>query len=189
MKKILSILLLLGVMTLQAVDTNDVSYAGFNELTTEQQAKILTDVSKMAKEAKEIPKASDVKAKAKVVSEWVDLGASIGKGLASAAKELGVAVNDFSKTSVGKWTMFLIVFNIIGDTVIHLVGGLTFLIFGVTFTTVLMNRMHPLKIEYGTDGKVKTETRDEMVGDESGGWFWFAYLIIIGISTMIIVSA
>jgi hypothetical protein len=72
---------------------------------------------------KDGPSASAAKAR-----EWIDIGNGIGTGLATTAGKLGVEVNKFAQTPVGKMAMFLILWNYLGDTLIHLFGALFCLI-------------------------------------------------------------
>lgn len=184
MKKILMFILMMGLLTsASALSSQDVSNSGFDDLTVQQQADVLKTIADKAQEAKvAVPNTAAIDE----AQKWVNLGSSIGKGLASSARELGVAVNDFSNTSVGKWTMFLIVFNIVGSSIIHIIGGLLFLFFGITFTTVILNRKNPITINY-QDGKVISKVREKL-SDDVAGPFWFAYIIIIAVSIVIMIT-
>lgn len=61
---------------------------------------------------------------AKKAQEWVDIGNGIGTGLAATADKLGIAVNRFAESPVGKMAIFLIIWNYMGSTLIHLVGAM-----------------------------------------------------------------
>ena len=54
---------------------------------------------------------------------WVGIGAQIGSGLASTAKELGIAANEFVKTPVGKWTAAILIWKLIGNAMVHILFG------------------------------------------------------------------
>lgn len=56
--------------------------------------------------------------------EWVDIGASLGQALASTAKEMNIAVNDFAKSPVGKLAIGLIIWKMLGGAIIHFLGAL-----------------------------------------------------------------
>lgn len=56
--------------------------------------------------------------------EWVVFGKEIGVVLATVCKELSIGVNDFVKTPVGKITMYMIVWKVMGQDIWHIVGGL-----------------------------------------------------------------
>lgn len=105
MKKIMISLLLLSSFTFAfALNSDDVHRAGFSNLTTQQQADVLKQIATTVDQAKVMPIVTEENVEK--VERWVNVGTNIGKGLAGAAKELGVAVNDFSQTGVGQWTMF-----------------------------------------------------------------------------------
>lgn len=187
MKKII-LFLFIGILTLTfAIDTNDIAKAGFNDLTTQQQAEIVKTIADKTEQAKKITNHLPEVETVEEAQKWVNLGSSIGKGLASSAKELGIAVNEFSNSSVGKLTMFLIIFSIIGNTIVHIAVGLLFMLVGVTATTVLLNRRNRLIVTYHDNGKLKTKQRDELNDGNIIG-FWFGYIIIILIAFVIMVT-
>jgi hypothetical protein len=96
-------------------------------LSEVEKAELQTQIAKTKAKKNSAPEAPTIEK----VSQWVDLGANLGKGLASAAKELGVAANDFITTPVGKITAFIIIYKFIGNDLIHIgVGGLFLLIAG-----------------------------------------------------------
>lgn len=64
------------------------------------------------------------------VREWVEIGEGIGAGLVATAERLGVAVNDFAHTPVGKLAIVLIVWSYMGSQIIGLTVGLSFLTIG-----------------------------------------------------------
>lgn len=188
MKKLMLMVLMGFMLTASAVDTNDVAYAGFGDLTTQEQAEIVKLVAD--KKAKAVAlEAVPVLTSVDEAQKWVNLGSSIGKGLASSAKEVGMAVEEFSTTSVGQLTMFLIVFHIIGDTILHVAASGLLLIFGLIFTTVVLNRRHRWTYNYDKDsGKLVKKERGDLDGDVAA-LFWFAYLAVIAISALLLVVA
>lgn len=173
MKKILlAISALVLSSSLFAVSIND---AGYDKLTPEQQAQIVQQVAQMKQQAQDVPVVDQAE-------KWVNLGANIGKGLAGSAKELGVAVNDFAKTDVGKLTTFLIVYHIVGDDVLHLIGGVLFIILGVWVTTFIMFRQYPKNNIQVVNGK-EYRYRNKLPSDETWGYF-ISYMIIIAIGVL-----
>lgn len=178
MKKIvlMSLVSIALTVNLHALNSQDVVSAGFSDLTITQQAEIISEI---AKKKELVSEPSNVQ----VAQEWVNLGTSIGQGLASSAKELGVAVNEFSSTPVGKLTMFLIIFQVIGAKLIGVFAGILFIALGTIFTTIIMNRFSVFKITYNKEGKISSKERPENL-DYSP--FWFAYFFIIAIGVMII---
>lgn len=182
MKKILILVLMGFMLNLSAISTDDVYSAGFGDLTTQEQAEVVKIVADK-KANKSIPLVTNVDE----AQKWVDLGSSIGKGLASSAAEVGMAVNEFSATGVGQLTMFLIIFHIIGSTILGILASLVILVFGLTFTTVILNRQHGWRIEYDEKtGKQISKKRDALDG-ETSALFWVAYLIILVASSLLLV--
>lgn len=56
--------------------------------------------------------------------EWIDIGNGLGAGLASTAERLGIAVNKFAYTPVGRMAMVLIIWSFMGSTIIHFMAAL-----------------------------------------------------------------
>ena len=61
------------------------------------------------------------------LNDWANAGVQLGKALAAVAKELGVAVNDFATTPVGKMTAAVILYKFMGKEMIKLIVGSLFL--------------------------------------------------------------
>lgn len=53
-----------------------------------------------------------------VVKEWGQLGQAVGTGIIAAAKELGMAANEFAGTDLGKITIGILVYKYIGREII-----------------------------------------------------------------------
>ena len=152
MKKFLLIkMILLSFMAsgLFALTSQNLSEAGFNNLTTVQQAEILKQVGQL----------NDQSLMTKInntnpgeIDQWVNIGSNIGKGLVGAAKELGVQVNEFSETKVGQLTIILIVWNIMGNMIVHFVGGIMVWIIG--FFSIWFIRKYIAKQSMEDDGRI-----------------------------------
>ena len=99
-----------------AADASQV-VAQYGKLTQEEQQKFIKAVVPESKTI--IPEATTVETLDKLAS----IGESVGKGLASAAKEMGVAANEFAKTDVGKLAAGLIVWNYFGRDFVSLAGA------------------------------------------------------------------
>ena len=134
-------------------------------LTPSQRAEIEAQVAQT--KAQNLSGNSSTSA-AQAVTEWVEVGKGLGSGLAAGAKEMGVVVNDFAKTDVGRFTMFVIFFKVMGSTIIHLVAGfLWFAIMGGIWAYYFSKLWAPANvvIEYNTEGKKtkKTITKNPLV--------------------------
>lgn len=161
MKKILLSLML--VMSVGVAIANDV--VDTTNLTDEQKAKAALYIAQMAKENPAAVVASSSKT-VEVVKQWADIGTAIGSGLASSAKQLGIAANDFAQSPVGKFTVFLIAWHFIGATLIHIAFTLLWLL--ITAPTIIYmyrrNTYRTVVTTYekgkGPDGKTKVVERD-----------------------------
>lgn len=176
-----------------ALDSRDVNSAGFDKLTQTQKAEILKQVAEQADKAQataDVIPAPPPVSTAKAVSEWVEVGSKIGQGLAGAAKEVGVAVNDFVKTPVGKLTMAIIVWKFMGGVLVHFMGAMLILLLGTVFTFMMYRRMTAITIAYdperkdmfGRSVKLKVQ-RPALSGDDM--WGLAAMMFVTVIASMI----
>lgn len=87
--------------------------------------------------------------KLKVVQAWAEAGAQLGAALANAAKELGVAANDFVKTPVGIMTAGIIIYKYVGKDLIrfgvYIVGGIVYFIVYMILWWILVRRFVLIK--------------------------------------------
>ena len=108
MKLFHSFMLLLAMFFVVPVYANvpDVS-----NLTNEQviQLKAQLDAKDKIEKSKSLPSQ---------LNEWAELGKNIGQGLVGAAKEMGVAANDFAKTTLGQFVIFMLVWQFFGKSII-----------------------------------------------------------------------
>lgn len=158
---------------------------GWDKLTDLQKAEINKQVAVAA--AEQATPTLDPKR----VDEYVALGERIGKMMGGAAQELGVAVNTFVETPVGKWTMAMIVWKFMGNALMHIFGGVVILVAGFTFLAVMLRRRYPLEVEYrpelflGVFNRRLTEKR--RVLEDGDVWFFcISGAIVVGASLITI---
>ena len=58
-------------------------------------------------------------------------GQIIGSGIGAAAKELGIAVNEFSQTTPGRVAMLILVWKYMGDAILGVMVGIPVLVLGM----------------------------------------------------------
>ena len=80
-----------------AIDSRTVDSAGFDKLSDQQRAEIVKLVADKASQAKHQTETAAVDQ----AERWVNIGSQVGKGMVGAAKEMGVAVNEFANSPVG----------------------------------------------------------------------------------------
>ena len=128
MKKLLAIVLLFFSVSAFALDTR----FPLDGLTEKQKAEVLLRIESLKESAKQGEEQDVVDKTLDRMGKIATMGADIGKGLGAVAKELGIAVNDFSKTPVGMISMGLIVWKVAGGPIVHVVfGGVLWAVFTV----------------------------------------------------------
>lgn len=159
-------------------------------LSNSQKAELVKQVEQMKQTARELPTGS-----AEKVDQWVNVGEHLGKMLGGAAKEVGIAVNEFVKTPVGMLATGVIVFNYVGGAVIHVTCGLLILFMGWGILWYYSRASTRLIVEYDTDkpanwlGKhpIKKVSRAEI--DENTSFaLWFSAFVILVVSVITIFS-
>ena len=140
MKKFIAVISLLASFSVAAAQTVDLS-----KLTPEQQAQITKQVAELAKEPTNVSATVRKEAEA-----WGELGSNMGKAMVGAAKEIGVAANEFSQTSLGRIVVFLAAYKIIGHDALGIIFGTLILVFGYGFALWVFTtrRWSNVKYEY-----------------------------------------
>lgn len=146
-------------------------------LTTQQELEVKMQVEKLKQENRtSSPSVPVVSAETlDKASKYTEIGAAVAKGLAGAAKELGVAVNEFAQTPVGKMTMFLVVWNFFGNMFVHLAAGSAFFLVMIPIWFYMYRRYVALDSVTWTpvtpDSKrnIKTVTYKDPGGDKVAG--------------------
>lgn len=124
MRKILAVFLMITSLSAFAED----HYLDTSGLTEQQKAEMAVQVAKLKTEKTEPANISEkVRTEAQA---WGDLGANMGKALVGGAKEIGVAANEFAETPLGKITIAVVVFKLMGGPMLHIIAGTIFLLFG-----------------------------------------------------------
>ncbi len=152
-------------------------------LSPEQIAQVNADVAAQ--------RASTPVAKAQAVNEWVNIGTGIGSGLAAAARETGQVVNEFANTPVGKLTIAVILFKVMGGDLIQLIIGLIFFAAAISGWIACFRRVFAVRTVTIVDPttKIKTVTRDpgNFDSQKQGAMLimFLAGLVIAGIGSWI----
>lgn len=111
------------------------------------------------------------------VKEWSELGQSVGVALVATAKELGIAVDDFSKTGIGRVTIAVIVWKIMGKEALRVIISTIYLIVGILFWNHYFRKLCVIKsVTYENGKKTKVEHFDP---SESMDGFRFIMLVVL----------
>jgi hypothetical protein len=188
MKKIIAIVaLMFSFNAFAALSSDSVNNAGFSRLSEAQKADIIKQVADASSKNGSVEAPNEEK-----VEKWVKIGSQVGQGLAGAAKELGVAVNDFSKTPVGQLTMALIVWHMMGGVIVHVVAGVLIWVFGLYTLRWYWDRTYPNKITYSKEHKnifgnrvIDSIERPRIDSDDAAGWIIASGIVVaLGLVTI-----
>lgn len=113
---VVAIVMIVSGASAQTINTSD--------LTDAQKAQLALEAAQMAEQNNATPQPL---VEDREVQKWTEVGAGIGQALAGTARELGVEVNNFANTPVGKLSVFLIVWHFFGTTFLQVFGGLLLL--------------------------------------------------------------
>lgn len=185
MRNFLIVLAFVGILFSLAslAHADDLGLATYN-MTPEQKAELIL-------KAQEIKKASEKMTPADL-EEYANLGQKYGIALVSTAKELGKSVDELMNTNVGKIATFLIIWKVMGETVLGFIVGMGW--FTVTNSLwiyvfrrlVLKTRGYKEKLE---DGKVIERTYERQVEEDNSGTKWamgILFLLLNGIGLLVV---
>jgi hypothetical protein len=94
------------------------------ELTDAQVAQLKADAAALKAGNLQVPAMTDsILDDPERITRYAEMGQAVAKGLGAAAKELGMAVDDFLGTTAGMLVAILIVYNFIGAELIRMAVG------------------------------------------------------------------
>ena len=168
------------------VTAQNVVAAGFDKLSESAKLELIKQIEKQASPLAPIANLVPTPEK---VDEWSEVGTKVARGLASAAKEAGVAVNEFSKTPVGMITSGIIIWKIMGkdiaqlvvaitSKIYHIIGALCIWIGGSYILLAAFNRAHTTT-HYDKEGKLSHSQRDEFGSDATGFYVGIQCVIFV----------
>lgn len=185
-----SIMAVILSVTLMTPSMAQVSTRGIdNDLTDAQKISLLQTAQEMRDRATQAK--NKVPVTVKEVEAYAKIGENIGRGLSSAAKSMGVAVNDFAKSPVGVMTTIVIVWHFMGSMIVHVVAGTTIFFFGMLLWIYMYRKefiVPKLMSEtYNKDtGKPESKefvnTSDSRYYGDRRGWFLVMAVVITLVS-------
>lgn len=187
-RRLITLFVLLVAMSVHAaLSTSSVSQAGFDKLTPQEQAEVIKMVTEKAHaKGLSIGDVADP-ANAERVDQWLNVGERIGKMIGGAAKEVGVAANEFVKTPVGTVAIALIVWHYMGDALLHLFVGMTVMVVGLAATWFVSRRLTDVTRTYSPD-KTTWFGRPRLVSVKRSEWTdgnTFVILCMLAVSVLI----
>lgn len=144
MKNFLAVLLIFACVNSVAAPAQKT--VDISTLTTEQQALIVEQVGKLSNNDAQKTSAT-IRAETEA---WGELGSNMGRAMVGAAKELGMAANDFAQTPLGKIAVVTIAYKLVGRDILKVFYGTMILIFGwsIGVFSFVTNRWSDVKYEY-----------------------------------------
>lgn len=185
MKKVFAVIAMSVALSATAAQTIDTS-----KLTPEQITTLSKQVQEMTKEPVNVSASVRKEAEA-----WGELGANMGKAMVGAAKEVGVAANEFSQTPLGQVVVFMAAYKIIGHDMLGVIVGLGILVFGYSLAIwiFITRRWSDVKYEYEPvlwglfkrQRVVQSHTDSDVVtGKVISGLILLALTTLIGLKTI-----
>lgn len=164
-----------------SITTEDLG--NFNSLTETQKAQVIADIAR-AKEANGVT--SDLPTTPEKMKEWADFGTAIGKGMAATARELGIALDEFSKSTVGKIAIGLLIYKVAGKDLLGYIFGTLWFLFGIPTWIYFFKRIVMRKsIDYIPNGDKKPikNVVYDMHSASEGSW---AFMILTGCVILVV---
>lgn len=191
MKKLIAAVLLATTTLMAASQTIDTS-----GLTQQQIQEIAAKAAELKAKNPEgaVADAQDVsKAIRTEAGAWGELGVNMGKAMVGAAKEVGVAANEFAATDLGKIVTFMVVYKYIGEEVLSIIFGSGVMIIGTILSIWIARSLvwYSVKYEYrpvlwGLYNKkvpIEIETHDDAtVAKVVGSAFLLIMAFVVGLN-------
>ena len=120
MKKLIFALIMLFSFSIVAVGQTTLTQEEINQLPIEMQNKI-----------KEVKTKDEVEKQIEDVGKWANLGKEVGVAVNESLSAVTKTATDFSHTGLGKLTIALVVYKVIGRDILHYFIGFVFLVFSI----------------------------------------------------------
>lgn len=148
MKSFIAVIMFIFALPVFAqLNATNVNQAGFDQLTESQKAQVVQQVAAMAAQQTG-PQAVVDKA-----TQWAQIGQGLGQGMVAMAREMGIAVNEFAGTTVGKIATVMLLWHYMGNDIFRLIAGAVIAIVGFGYLRWLMNHQYPTTIVYSDTEK------------------------------------
>ena len=181
---IAAIMFVFALPVFAQLNATNVNQAGFAQLTEEQKAQVVQQVATMAAQQAG-PQAVVDKA-----TQWAQIGQGLGQGMVAMAREMGIAVNEFAGTTVGKIATVMLLWHYMGNDILRLVAGAMIAIVGFGYLRWLMNHQYPTTIVYSDTeknifGNRVVIARDPMcIGGEAAFVYFIGAIVIIAAAAL-----
>jgi hypothetical protein len=125
----------------------------------------------------------ELQSKIETYGKWVGIGNEVGKAVDGSLKAITSNAVDLSKTGLGKYTMFLVAWKVMGTSVIQLFIGLLFgMVFVPLFVWSYWRMCIPRRVLVQDSADKKTqdwEVINKTDDDETNGVRWMHFVTFI----------
>jgi Flp pilus assembly protein TadB len=115
-------------------------------------------------------------------SKWVGLGKEVGEAINSGLIALTHNADTLSRTNVGKFTMVMIAWKVMGTDLLQLAVGFILFIFIITFSMIYyfqnIRRRKLFDKSYDEEGKITEESVRFVDADSDDKWSWVIITLI-----------
>jgi len=125
MKRLITVLLLMVFTLGISAQGISLTQADINKLPPDMKAKITAMQSQ-----------KEVTENLATIGEWAGLGNEVGQAVNGALVALTKTAGDFSKTELGKFTMFMVAWKVMGRDMTRLIIGTFIMLFFFTFFVI-----------------------------------------------------
>jgi len=143
----------------------------------QQEEMVSVPKSQLTEQQKQALTIQDAKTGFETASQFVGLGREVGEAVNSGLSALTHHIDTISNTKVGKLTMFLIAYKVIGTDIIQLAVGLPLTILVVIFSFLfywqnVRTKRYVNNEIFGPDGKITSRQYHvrEFSGDTAWAW-------------------
>lgn len=130
----------------------------------------------------DVLKQIEMKQKIETYGTWVGLGREVGQAVNEGLQALTKQSEEFSKTGVGRFTMIMIAWKILGSQLIHIVFGILFFVLGLSifmWAWLLNCRTRRIQVGKHEGGEPNYEVVRPSEAVQLGFGVWFIAHIIV----------
>lgn len=127
------------------------------------------------------------------VKGWVGIGKEIGQAVNESLVAITTQANSFAGTGVGKLTVFIVIWKVVGDQVLHVIGGIAFVLIALpiwlwsyrrTCFPKRVLRKETIMPDKSVVKEYATEEPEDMENWRGAHWGAMAVIVVLVLTTM-----
>ncbi len=167
----------------------------FAQTTTNKTEMVSIPKDQLTEQQKMAVAAQNTKESIEAIGKYAGIGKEVGEAVNNGLSALTHQVDTFANTKVGKFTMFMIAYKIMGKDIIQMCVGFPFLLFTIIFSVIYycqnIKNKRVVKSETcdAITGKVIDKEYETLECENELKWGWIVIsAIFIGVSFIIILA-